>query len=184
MSRIGKKIVTIPKGVEIRWSGETIAVKGPKGTLTEKTAPGGEDRDHGRRADRGQDPRGEERRRGARVDAQSDGEHDHGRHRGFQKVLEIVGVGYRAQVQGAVLTLNVGYSNPVNYPVPKGIEVDASARARSPSRGSTSSWSARLRPRSGRSVRRSPTRARASSIPTSGSAARSARPAPRERMRA
>jgi large subunit ribosomal protein L6 len=47
---------------------------------------------------------------------------------GFQKVLEIVGVGYRAQVQGAVLTLNVGYSNPVNYPVPKGIEVDASGK--------------------------------------------------------
>ena len=47
---------------------------------------------------------------------------------GFQKVLEIVGVGYRAQVQGGVLTLNVGYSNPVNYPVPKGIEIDASGK--------------------------------------------------------
>ena len=47
---------------------------------------------------------------------------------GYQRVLEIVGVGYRAQVQGAVLTLNVGYSNPVNYPVPKGIEVDASGK--------------------------------------------------------
>jgi large subunit ribosomal protein L6 len=47
---------------------------------------------------------------------------------GFQKVLEIVGVGYRAQVQGGALTLNVGYSNPVNYPVPKGIEVDATGK--------------------------------------------------------
>ena len=47
---------------------------------------------------------------------------------GYQRVLEIVGVGYRAQVQGAVLTLNVGYSSPVNYAVPKGIEVDASGK--------------------------------------------------------
>jgi len=67
-----------------------------------------------------------------------------------------------------VLTLNVGYSNPVNYPVPKGIEVDASGKGQVSIKGSTSAWSARSRPRSGPSGRPSRTRARASSTPTSG----------------
>ena len=42
---------------------------------------------------------------------------------GFQKILEIVGVGYRAQVKGKTLTLNLGYSNPVEYAIPEGVEV-------------------------------------------------------------
>jgi large subunit ribosomal protein L6 len=42
---------------------------------------------------------------------------------GFQKTLEIIGVGYRAQLQGRNLTLNLGFSNPVEYPIPDGVEV-------------------------------------------------------------
>ena len=128
MSRIGKKIVTIPKGVEIKVQGETIAVKGPKGTLSEKLHP----------AVKIEIADGVLTVVKVREEKNDDAAHGLMRSLianmitgvtvGFQKVLEIVGVGYRAQVQGAVLTLNVGYSNPVNYPVPKGIEVDASGK--------------------------------------------------------
>jgi large subunit ribosomal protein L6 len=48
---------------------------------------------------------------------------------GFQKVLEIVGVGYRAQVSGQTLTLNLGYSNPVEYRIPDGIEISTEGKS-------------------------------------------------------
>jgi large subunit ribosomal protein L6 len=128
MSRIGKKIVTIPAGVDIKVDGERLVVKGPKGTLSEKLHPAVKIAIVDRvltvvkvREEKGDDAvHGLMRSLTANMIT--------GVTTGYQRVLEIVGVGYRAQVQGAVLTLNVGYSDPVSYPLPKGIEVDASGK--------------------------------------------------------
>ena len=128
MSRIGKKIVTIPKGVEIKVAGEHLEVKGPKGTLREKLHPAVkiEIADGVLTVVKIREEKGDDAVHGLMRSLTAN--MITGVTEGYQKVLEIVGVGYRAQVQGAVLTLNVGYSNPVNYPVPKGIEVDASGK--------------------------------------------------------
>ena len=81
---------------------------------------------------------------------------------GFEQKLEISGVGYRAQVQGKNLSLALGYSHDVDYPIPEGIKIaDARSRPRSWSPASTSRRSARSPPRSAATARRSPTRARA-----------------------
>jgi large subunit ribosomal protein L6 len=128
MSRIGKKIIAIPKGVEIRVAGDQLEVKGPKGSLRERLHPAVkvEVKDGTVTVLKVRDEKGDDAAHGLVRSLAAN--MVTGVTVGFQKVLEIVGVGYRAQTQGAVLTLNVGYSNPVNYAVPKGIEVDASGK--------------------------------------------------------
>ena len=128
MSRIGKKIITLPKGVDVKVSGESIEVKGPKGTLRERTHPAVqvEVKDGVVTVTKVRDEKGDDAAHGLVRSLTAN--MVKGVTEGFVKTLEIVGVGYRAQVAGGVLTLNVGYSNPVNYPVPKGIEVDASGK--------------------------------------------------------
>jgi large subunit ribosomal protein L6 len=128
MSRIGKKILTIPKGVDIKMTGENLEVKGPKGTLREKVHPAVkiEIKDGVLTVVKIREEKGDDAVHGLMRSLTAN--MITGVTTGYQKVLEIVGVGYRAQVQGAVLTLNVGYSSPVNYQVPKGIEVDASGK--------------------------------------------------------
>jgi large subunit ribosomal protein L6 len=120
--------VTIPKGVEVKVQGETIAVKGPKGTLSERlhAAVKIEIADGVLTVVKVREEKGDDAAHGLMRSLIAN--MITGVTQGYQRVLEIVGVGYRAQVQGAVLTLNVGYSNPVSYPVPKGIEVDASGK--------------------------------------------------------
>ena len=128
MSRIGKKIIAIPKGVDIKVAGDTLTVKGPKGTLSEKVHPAVkiEIADGVLTVVKVREEKGDDAVHGLMRSLTAN--MITGVTEGYQKVLEIVGVGYRAQVQGGALTLNVGYSNPVNYPVPKGIEVDASGK--------------------------------------------------------
>jgi large subunit ribosomal protein L6 len=128
MSRIGKKIVPIPKGVEVKVAGEHLEVKGPKGSLRERLHPAVkiEIKDGVLTVLKVREEKGDDAAHGLVRSLAAN--MIKGVTEGFQKVLEIVGVGYRAQVQGGALTLNVGYSNPVNYPVPKGIEVDASGK--------------------------------------------------------
>ena len=128
MSRIGKKIVAIPKGVEIKVAGENLEVKGPKGALREKLHPAVkiEIADGMLTVVKIREEKGDDAVHGLMRSLIAN--MITGVTQGYQKVLEIVGVGYRAQVQGGVLTLSVGYSSPVNYSVPKGIEVDASGK--------------------------------------------------------
>jgi len=128
MSRIGKKIIAIPKGVEVRVAGEHLEVKGPKGSLRERLHPAVQVEIKGGTVTvlKVRDEKGDDAAHGLVRSLAAN--MVTGVTEGFQKVLEIVGVGYRAQSQGGVLTLNVGYSNPVNYTVPKGIEVDASGK--------------------------------------------------------
>ncbi|MGB3403776.1 MAG: 50S ribosomal protein L6 [Microcoleaceae cyanobacterium] len=121
MSRIGKQPIPIPAKVNITIDGQTVTVKGPKGELSRVLPPeaviGQEDntitikrKDESRRA--------RERHGLCRSLVANMVE---GVSQGFQRRLEIQGVGYRAQVQGQNLILNVGYSKPVEIKPPEGI---------------------------------------------------------------
>lgn len=123
MSRKGKLPIPLPKGVEVKITETEISVKGPKGTLHQKLTPG--------------------------IDVKVDAEnifvelnekyphlnHFHGLYRslinnmvegatkGFEEKLEMIGVGYRAAVQGDLLDLQIGFSHPTKLPIPKGIVI-------------------------------------------------------------
>ncbi|MBA5777926.1 50S ribosomal protein L6 [Stappia sp. F7233] len=123
MSRIGKKPVPVPSGVTATINGQTVEVKGPKGTLSfvlndlvlaEKTDDGIkiDPRDESKRA---RSMWGMSRTMVANL--------IHGVSSGFEKKLEITGVGYRAQVQGQNLQLALGFSHDVLYPIPSGIQI-------------------------------------------------------------
>jgi len=123
VSRIGKRPIPIPKKVEIKIDGQHIAVKGPKGEL-ERVLPGKillEQSEETILVKREDDTRLARQRHGLCRTLVSN--MVEGVSSGFQKRLQIQGVGYRAQAQGSKLTLNVGYSKPVEMEMPKGIEV-------------------------------------------------------------
>jgi large subunit ribosomal protein L6 len=114
--------------VDIKVAGENLEVKGPKGSLREKLHPAVriEIKDGVLTVVKIREEKGDDAVHGLMRSLTAN--MITGVTQGYQKVLEIVGVGYRAQAAGGVLTLNVGYSDPVNYPVPKGIEVDTSGK--------------------------------------------------------
>jgi len=130
MSRIGKQPVAIAKGVEVQVSDGRVRVKGPKGTLEEAVAP------HCKVEVAGAE---------VRVDRDSDEKRAKAMHglmralianmvtgvtTGFSKSLDVIGVGYRAEVSGKKLTLTIGFSHPVVVEVPQGIEVVAESQTR------------------------------------------------------
>ncbi len=124
MSRVAKKPVAIPAGVEVKIEGDAVAVKGAKGQLQFTLHP---------------DVRVEREGDELRVTARGNGKQANamagttralvsnmvtGVSQGFEKKLTLVGVGYRAQAQGKTLNLTLGFSHPVNYPVPEGVTVE------------------------------------------------------------
>jgi large subunit ribosomal protein L6 len=135
MSRIGKLPVKVAAGVEIKIVDGRVHVKGPKGTLVEALAPhctievvGGE----------------------ARVLRDSDLKRAKAMHglmrallanmvkgvtEGFSRALDIIGIGYRAEVAGKKLTLTIGFSHPVAMPIPADLEVVAESQTRLVVRG-------------------------------------------------
>ena len=124
MSRIGKKPVPIPSGVEVKLDGDTVVVKGPKGQL--ETAILGDlvevtiEDNEVKVAPRNQT---KQARSAWGLTRSLINNMVIGVTEGFQKKLEIVGVGYRAQMQGRNLKLNLGFSHDVIYEVPEDIEV-------------------------------------------------------------
>ncbi len=124
MSRIGKMPITIPEGVEVTVNGQQVTVKGPKGTMTRDFVP-----QMTVVVENGQVIV-------TRPDDEAQNRAFHGLTRallnnmvvgvstGFEKSLEIIGVGYRAAKQGNTLVLNVGKSHPVEFPAPEGIEIE------------------------------------------------------------
>jgi len=124
MSRIGKKPIMIPAGVKVSLAGETISVQGPKGQLSRlipATVEVGVEADSivVKRPESG------------RVDTSLQGltrtlvaNMVEGVTKGYERVLQINGVGYRAEMKGAVLNLALGYSHPIEYPLPKGIDAE------------------------------------------------------------
>jgi large subunit ribosomal protein L6 len=122
MSRIGKYPVVVPKGVDVQVKDDILLVKGPKGELQRRIHPKIK-----------LDIQGEN----IVVVPQDESKETlslHGLFRvlinnmvtgvtkGFEKVLEIVGVGYKAEVNGRTMVLNIGYSHPINFELPDGID--------------------------------------------------------------
>lgn len=123
MSRKGKAPITLPKGVEVKVSNNEVCVKGPKGSLKQTLVDAID----------------------IKVDADQilvslkpeaiDSAHFHGLYRtlihnmvigttvGFEKKLEMIGVGYRAAVQGNLLDLQLGFSHPTKLPIPEGLTI-------------------------------------------------------------
>ncbi|EYD73461.1 50S ribosomal protein L6 [Limimaricola hongkongensis] len=125
MSRIGKRPVALPSGVTANVSGQTVEVKGPKGTrsftATDDVTLAVEDGAVSI-TPRGLSKRSRQQWGMSRSMVQN---LVTGVSEGFKKELEIQGVGYRAQMQGNTLKLALGYSHDVNFEVPEGVTVTA-----------------------------------------------------------
>jgi len=127
MSRIGRLPIEVPKGVTVTINSNTVSVKGPKGNLTKEFH---------------KDMQIEQEQDRILVKRPSDDKQHKALHgltrtlinnmiigvtQGFQKGLDIKGVGYRAQKQGKKLIMNLGYSHPVEFEEPEGITIDVPA---------------------------------------------------------
>lgn len=121
MSRIGKVPVVIPAGVTVQLSGRTITVKGPKGELTFEHHPQIKVQitDKEVVVERTGNEKNEKALHGLNRTLISN--MTEGVSKGFERKLEINGVGYKVQVQGKKLTLNLGYSHPIEMELPNGI---------------------------------------------------------------
>jgi large subunit ribosomal protein L6 len=124
MSRVAKKPVELVKDVSAEVQGQAVTVKGKKGSLTLKVSNQIEVKVDGNLV------KVAARSGGRLLNALAGTTRAHianmvvGVSNGFQKKLELVGVGYRAAVQGQKLNLTLGFSHPVEYPVPKGITIE------------------------------------------------------------
>ena len=124
MSRIGKSPVVLPDKVEVTLAAGEISVKGPLGTLTQRLSP----EVKVEKVDNRVEVKVVHNSRQA--DAMSGTARAlianmvTGVTRGFEKKLQLVGVGYRAQAQGDKLNLSLGFSHPVVHPMPKGVKVE------------------------------------------------------------
>ena len=121
MSRVGKRPIPVPQGVDITFNGNEVVVKGPKGTLSRSFHP---DmifnlEDGVLTVARPTDNKQHRSLHGLTRTLTAN--MVQGVSEGFQKVLDIVGVGYRAQLAGNKLTLQLGYSHPVEITAPEGI---------------------------------------------------------------
>ena len=129
MSRIGRMPIPVPKGVKVEISGETFVAEGPKGKVSQKLLAG-----FPVSVENGV----------VRVERTSDAGSERAKHgllrallanavagvtNGFSKTLEIHGVGYKAEIRGREILFTLGYSHPVVYPLPPGIQVDHDPKA-------------------------------------------------------
>jgi len=128
MSRIGKNPIAIPDKVDVKINGNTVSVKGPKGSLSREFHP--EVRIH-------------QKDNSVLVERYSDAKFHRSLHGtvashirnmikgvtdGFEKALIVSGIGYRAVLKGNTLSLSLGYSNPVDVELPQGIEAEVEDR--------------------------------------------------------
>jgi len=124
MSRIGKRPIPIPKDVEVKIQGDLISVKGPKGELKRRVHPNisvskDGDKISVHTADESREARSLHGLFGALIYNMVIGVT-----KGFEKILEIVGVGYRAELKGRTAVFNLGYSHPINFQLPDGIDAN------------------------------------------------------------
>lgn len=123
MSRIGRKPVALPTGVTVEVKAGHVGVKGPKGDLTIALLPEVNVAIDGSTVT---------------ITRKDDSDSARARHglirvlianavsgvtKGYEKQLEIIGVGYKAQLKGKILLLNLGHSHPINFAIPEGIEI-------------------------------------------------------------
>ncbi|VAW65578.1 LSU ribosomal protein L6p (L9e) [hydrothermal vent metagenome] len=122
MSRIAKKPISIPAGTEVKITGRSVNIKGPKGAMdiqlheTVSVAQDGELLNFTPSTDSAWAMTGTMRSLVSNMVT--------GVNVGFEKKLELVGVGYRAKAQGNTLNLQLGFSHPVDYAVPDGITIE------------------------------------------------------------
>ena len=130
MSRIGRMPVDIPDGVEVKIKGSYVSVKGPKGHL-EHTFPGSMKITMEDRVITVQRPSDERFHRSMHGTTRAVIQNMvTGVSKGFERILDVEGVGYRAEVKGKNLVLNVGYSHPVEIEPPDGITFETDNRNR------------------------------------------------------
>lgn len=124
MSRVANQPISIPKGVDVNISGQSVTVKGPKGTLQYavpsevKITKDGDVLSCVYAAEQGN------ANALAGTTRANLNNCVRGVSQGFEKKLELVGVGYRAQAQGKKLNLTLGFSHPLDFPVPPGITIE------------------------------------------------------------
>ena len=124
MSRVAKDPIVLPSGVEVTLSGDELSVKGAKGQLSMKVNPAVRiAREEGRLTF---EPSGDAENGWAHAGTARALANNLvvGVSEGFEKRLQLVGVGYRAQAQGRALNLSLGFSHPVVYELPEGIEAE------------------------------------------------------------
>ncbi|MEH7383173.1 50S ribosomal protein L6 [Bacillus sp. JJ1533] len=124
MSRIGKKPIEIPTGVTVTFSGNTVTVKGPKGELTRAFHPDMQINVEDNVINVARPTDNKEHRALHGTTRSLLGNMVEGVSKGFERGLELIGVGYRAQKAGNKLVLNVGYSHPVEIVPETGVEID------------------------------------------------------------
>jgi large subunit ribosomal protein L6 len=130
MSRVGKKTIVVPKGVKVQVSASSLQIQGPKGTLQTPVPPGISFvlKESELACQRSNDERQQRAFHGlARALAQNAIK---GVTEGFSKDLDIVGVGYKAAVEGNKVVLSLGFSHPVVFPIPEGIKVAVDKQTR------------------------------------------------------
>jgi large subunit ribosomal protein L6 len=149
MSRIGRKPIPIPQGVKVQVDGATVRAEGPKGKLAQPVPSGlsAKVENNVLVISRAGDDRKVRALHGlarALVANMVSGVKD-----GFERKLEIVGIGYRAQMQGRAIQLSLGYSHPVIFPLPEGVtaEIDkqTAITLRGPDKAVLGETAARLR---------------------------------------
>ena len=129
MSRVGKLPITIPAGVEVSLDADMIRIKGPKGSLElpNSKVVSVRQQDQELRVERSNDSKESRSHQGlvrslvANMVA--------GVSAGFQRQLEINGVGYRAEKQGPFIRFELGYSHPIYFEIPKGVDADVQTTA-------------------------------------------------------
>ena len=124
MSRLGAKPVDIPAGVTVRVDGQVVTVKGPKGELSWTCADGIGAAVEGKQivVRRLREQEGISAQHGTTRSLIAG--MVRGVHEGYVKELDIEGVGFKAQAQGQKLVMNIGYSHPIEYPVPAGLKLE------------------------------------------------------------
>jgi len=130
MSRVGRKLIVVPKDVKVGIEAGTLQIQGPKGKLNTPVPPGISFVLEGAQlsCQRSNDERQQRAFHGlARALAQNAIK---GVTEGFSKELDIVGVGYKAAVEGSKVVFALGYSHPVVYPIPEGIKVAVDKQTR------------------------------------------------------
>lgn len=123
MSRIGKKTITVPRGVSVSVNGQAVSVKGPKGELSLNVSSLAQVSVDGSEVAVTRNAETKEARSVHGTTRSLIANMVEGVQNGFKKQLEINGVGFRAQLQGRRITMSLGYSHPILFDIPEGITV-------------------------------------------------------------
>ncbi|HVN79387.1 MAG TPA: 50S ribosomal protein L6 [Terriglobia bacterium] len=130
MSRVGKKVIPIPSNVKVKLDDGIVEVQGPKGILKTPIPPGihFEKEDGNLVAKRESEAKEQKALHGLVRSLVANSVT--GVTQGFQKELEIVGIGYRAELRGKSVVFSLGYSHPIEYPIPSGIVIAVEKQTR------------------------------------------------------